>query len=358
MEFKEKSANNWSLFSSERSAIMGFAILWIMIFHSEFHLWGNPLLLEIQSRGNMGVDIFLLMSGVGLYYSAERMQKTKAHPWFTFFQKRLIRIMPATIICLGIWYLYSRYTRWKTSIIRFVLDVTSASFWIDGGAPWMGGWYISLIFVLYLIYPLLFSLITESDYRKNAFRAALLIILDIALNTWICVAFPEWFEKVNITLGRVPVFIVGCFVAPSVKSKRPMPKGIALAALPTALICLYVLHRYLDVLTPFALWRYIYGIAAFCLTIVFGFAFHAIHDSSVVRVLRFFGNYTLELYLIHTHLVIIMCEQLLKYWKHDDMVKIAALLLSFGLSVLLHKVISFAVRKLSFKPSIMVQLNR
>ena len=68
---------HWGLVSKYRSQLFGFAILWIMCMHSrEF----TPLLDDaILSQyilydgiilvGGVGVDIFLFLSGVGLYYA-------------------------------------------------------------------------------------------------------------------------------------------------------------------------------------------------------------------------------------------------------------------------------------------------
>ena len=71
---------HWGLVSKYRSQLFGFAILWIMCMHSrEF----TPLLDDaILSQyilydgiilvGGVGVDIFLFLSGVGLYYAQEK----------------------------------------------------------------------------------------------------------------------------------------------------------------------------------------------------------------------------------------------------------------------------------------------
>lgn len=71
---------HWGLVSQYRSQLFGFAILWIMCMHSrEF----TPLLDDaILSQyilydgiilvGGVGVDIFLFLSGVGLYYAQEK----------------------------------------------------------------------------------------------------------------------------------------------------------------------------------------------------------------------------------------------------------------------------------------------
>lgn len=56
--------------SKYRSELMGWAIIWIMMLHFRFiHI--KPLGFLAQ-YGFAGVDIFMLVSGFGLYYSLEK----------------------------------------------------------------------------------------------------------------------------------------------------------------------------------------------------------------------------------------------------------------------------------------------
>ena len=61
---------SWKSLSKFRSEIMGLACLWVILHHNSFD-W--PKALEALERfalyGNLGVDIFLLLSGVGLYFA-------------------------------------------------------------------------------------------------------------------------------------------------------------------------------------------------------------------------------------------------------------------------------------------------
>ena len=63
--------NYVTLLSKHRSAIMGFAILWIMLFHLHVSVDFTPFMI-IKRLGYGGVDIFLFLSGFGLYYSCSK----------------------------------------------------------------------------------------------------------------------------------------------------------------------------------------------------------------------------------------------------------------------------------------------
>lgn len=68
---------NWGLISKYRNQLFGLAIIWIMLMHSneftpikENRFLSRYLLYDGWIRvGGIGVDIFLFLSGVGLYYA-------------------------------------------------------------------------------------------------------------------------------------------------------------------------------------------------------------------------------------------------------------------------------------------------
>lgn len=51
---------------------MGLAILWVMFFHSSIKI-DNFILNVLKIIGYGGVDIFLMISGLGLYYAYKKI---------------------------------------------------------------------------------------------------------------------------------------------------------------------------------------------------------------------------------------------------------------------------------------------
>jgi peptidoglycan/LPS O-acetylase OafA/YrhL len=102
---------------------MGLSIIWVMFFHSSYAVGTYPIISKIKGYGNMGVDFFLLLSAIGLFYSM-----TKKGSVLAFYKKRAWRILPATIICLTPWIIYLSYTGRNISVTRFTLDITSLGF--------------------------------------------------------------------------------------------------------------------------------------------------------------------------------------------------------------------------------------
>ena len=85
--------NIYGLISKHRSELMGVAIIIVMLFHLDFNIDRFPFSLinyPITICGSIGVDIFLLVSGFGLYLSLQQN-----NDFISYFKKRLIRILPA-----------------------------------------------------------------------------------------------------------------------------------------------------------------------------------------------------------------------------------------------------------------------
>ncbi len=87
--------------SLARAFLYGFAILWIMFFHSNF-VCTNPVLSWIKTHGNCGVDIFFLLSGISLYFSYTKNRDPKR-----FYKNRFKRVLPYFIFLYGGYFIVS-----------------------------------------------------------------------------------------------------------------------------------------------------------------------------------------------------------------------------------------------------------
>ncbi len=335
-----------SLLSKHRTKIMGFAMLWIMLFHCSGDFRDIPVVGLIKYYGNVGVDMFLVLSGIGLYYSAAKLSKASDGPgWiWRFYGKRILRILPATIICLLPWYLYLG-RGCVDNIGRFIFDITSLSFFADGQNR---GWYAALSLLLYFVYPLIYLVISASS-KKDGSKARLwaamffMIAADICINICIFRAFPESFSYLDIALCRIPVFIAGCFLAVPVKAgKEITPWCIGLfAALAT--FCVFVLEKYSDMLQGAGTWRYLYGIAGLCMCFILSFLFEKLRWKWLHSIFDFTGKYTLELYLTHTQFLTVFLD--LAYANFGESFAVtmacngAAVIASFLAAVLLRKIL-------------------
>ena len=127
--------------STYRSELMGWAILWIMMLHFDFNQI-KPLGF-IAQYGYAGVEIFILVSGFGVFFSLE-----KDNSIIRFYKKRLLRIFP-TYYLLGI---IASLLLFHDSILSYLFRYSTIGFW-TGGIYWE--WYIPSIVMLYIIAPVL-----------------------------------------------------------------------------------------------------------------------------------------------------------------------------------------------------------
>jgi peptidoglycan/LPS O-acetylase OafA/YrhL len=175
-----------------RSELMGWSIIWIMMLHFTFiHI--KPLGF-IAQYGFAGVDIFMFLSGFGLFYSLDK----ESQLW-PFYRKRLLRIFP-TYYILGA---FASILLFHDSFFGYLFRYSTIGFW-TGGLFWE--WYIPSIVVLYLFAPLIKKLIDNN----------LLSILTCLTILVLCISYyivsheivgakdPHFFF-----LYRIPAFILG-----------------------------------------------------------------------------------------------------------------------------------------------------
>ena len=79
-----------------RDEIKGAAILWVVFFHAQLRLGG--LLYDVQKIGYGGVDMFLFLSGFGLYHSLSRDADAGR-----YLLRRARRLLPAYLPFCVVW---------------------------------------------------------------------------------------------------------------------------------------------------------------------------------------------------------------------------------------------------------------
>lgn len=158
IEIHTVSINNISKYRTE---LMGVAAILILFCHAPGNNVMMPALMEkILSYGNVGVDMFLLLSGMGLFYSLNKKPaSTSLLSWYT---KRFIRILiPYWLILIP--YLIYKVCDRGYSLDDVFLNLTAMSYWLSGD----GDWFISLILLLYIITPPCLQLLTNKRAIKD-----------------------------------------------------------------------------------------------------------------------------------------------------------------------------------------------
>ena len=190
--------NTLALINRYRSPIMGFAALWIVFFHFWQPLFaeGAPAALfyaeNVTKRlGFEGVDMFFLLSGMGLTYSIGK------HSLGGFYLRRLRRL---AIPFVAVAALRAVCERWGWRAFLFV--VSGANFFV--GNMYFFLWFVTAIAVLYLVFPLYWRFFSRSR-SKPRFTALFIVVWYLCSIPMLKVFRPVVFMAIT----RVPTFVLG-----------------------------------------------------------------------------------------------------------------------------------------------------
>ena len=185
----------WRHFSKYRSAVMGIAMLSIMLSHQRF-LHGLPWNV-FEVYGHWGVDIFLFLSGMGM------VRSLSIHPIREFYFRRFKRLVPICIFCGALKYFIFLIVGEPIRNLEVGLHIGFLSvFSLDL-------WFIYSIVIYYLLSPLLFRVLKS----HSLLIMFLVYVLSIGMQHFFAekVGY-EWLNPLGIilyTAERLPVFMVG-----------------------------------------------------------------------------------------------------------------------------------------------------
>lgn len=318
---------SWKSLSKFRTEIMGFTCLWIMLHHNIFD-WPKAFypLQKLANYGNLGVDIFLLLSGVGLYYAWAKQPKLR-----DFYARRFVRILvPYLLFAVPYWALWDLHLG-KGS---FLLDVTQLSLPLRGI---ISTWYIPAIGVMYLCYPLIARFLFSGDRWTRA-----VILCGGVMMGCLYLNYSESviYDNCEIALTRTVIFLIGCALGKSVKDGEEMPSHYpALGLLWIILNGIFRQHTKLS-----AVWiRFSYVPLCLSVCVVLVWVLERLeHFGGLRSFLRFFGERSLELYLTHLLIRNVFYHYIpIKQFDQWGILTYAIILaLALVVSILMHPVIN------------------
>ena len=288
----------FSLISRHRSAIMGFAALWIIFFHVWEPVFGNISGLSfaeafIKRIGFCGVDIFFFLSGIGMVFAIEKSTLP------VFYYRRIKRLI-LPFLLVGILRVFTN--NW--SIVKFFKAVSGYSFYFSNIYTLL--WFAPAIITFYLLFPLYYRLMKKSG---NA-----VIFTFTVIELWLLFSVKangimrrDLFGFTN----RIPVFLIGIlFACVSKNHKIIWDKSTAVLSAVTL-----ALGAYLAYLTNFAdMFLIVQSSNSFLPNLLMTLALCPllafIFDKCAFmgKIFKFFGLFTLEFYCIQEWLA----EQIMK----------------------------------------------
>lgn len=314
---------------------MGAAMLFVILFHVALDR-GDPFY-GLRRCGNVGVDIFLFLSGVGLWFA---WTKTPAPSVAHFYRRRLLRILPTWLVCSTAFYLpdYLGPQRFSKNLVDLIGDITiNWDFWLHDELTF---WYVPAIMLLYLLAPWYMRLIQ----RYPVYRwLPLLMVVWCVMVQWV-LPIHHAVGHIEIFWSRVPIFFLGINMGDMVKKKQTLDgQGIWMVwimfamALWSSIWLEQVKHGHF----PLFIERMLY-IPLTVTTIILLNRLFRRTPQWFNKSMAWFGMLSLEAYLIHIQFVLRPIEHYhLGYWPTFAL----TVVITMPLALLLHTSVTYIEKK-------------
>ena len=275
---------------------MGFAILWIMLFHLRVPT-DLAVIDFIRSVGYGGVDIFLFLSGFGLYFSMSR----KNFEIKKYYRSRFFRIVPEYWVVIGFVFL-AQMDFSARAFYLLICKATTLGYWIGYRDE---SWFISCILFLYAIYPIYFKLFKKYGLKASFhfIGAGFSLMLIYALT---CIFFYDsknYGGFIILTYARIPIFFIGAIFGHWAKdgcniklTKRLKVIGLSAAIIASVALVFFQTFLFYALQTcSLAYLPYIIITPVLCILLAKFFDKY----KTVDKIFTVFGLMSLELYLCH-----------------------------------------------------------
>lgn len=275
----------WKNLSDNRTAIMGMSIISIILFHQHFI---NVFPYGIFHRcGYWGVDVFLLLSGMGQFSSFQ------AHSLSTFYQRRFMRIIPSCLACGII----------KCIMQIFIEGPDSLSHIEISEIICMDLWFVRAIIFYYAISPAIIVAI-----KKNASITIMLIAVIYFING----LFFRIHDASSFTwiVERIFVFSVGILLASKQELINRTAISLSFIFFCVAFCFVLITERAIIIsnqtLNTFLMFAVAIGTVSL---LQIGNIIIKHTPLFIIRMLVFCGKLSLEIYLVHEYLMFVVMEK-------------------------------------------------
>ena len=336
--YKKQITLSYSIFSYYRTALMGIAILGVMILHgirwagiedSLFDKIVSPFARIAFTEG------FVFLSGLGLYYSFSKNSNLKE-----FYMKRWYRLMVPFLIMATPFYLYSLLD--DGDIMRFLLNESTLYFWIFGNN---GMWYISISVLLYIIFPFIYKfMFIDNNNKTITLRALLLILLSITTVVGISLVSPEYYKMTSIGIDKLPIFIIGMLIGYYAKMSYKLTVFYLVFCGVLVILTLFA-KKADDYFIPY------YEMSARLLLMPLTcIVLDWLKPKRIISILEWFGKYSLELYVLHMFIKKMMFGTIMYLDIPTNILPIFLTISTITLSILacapVHRAIDVVIKKI------------
>ena len=318
-----------------RQPIMGYAICLVLFVHIFFmdlltegssNLWWEKL----RQMGSSGVDIFLVVSAFGLYYSMKKNPSARV-----FYRKRIVRLLPMILIGFAIGYAaqfmadVGEGRRVPTIVIKMAFYFRHYFYSL---------WFLYLLFYLYLCFPVIFHYLESAPTEQaRCQRSRLLMLVAILMSVMMGLSFwdlgiKDMYGTLMSACFRLPIFLTGIYII----YRLPVTTYIYRShwVFLVSLAVSYLSSRLYPAIQYFA-----FGFMT--LSVIKYLVWVFSHVKWLCAVFSFLGRYTLEIYVMHMYVY----SHITNYLPSRSITTLAvAVALSILFAIVLHYIIQFGGR--------------
>lgn len=334
----------YSVLSKYRSELMGMAMLWVMIFHAWNLDTGISLFQYIRALGFGGVDIFIVLSAMGLVMSLDRRDQE----YGTFMARRAGRILPAYFVVM---LPYTLFCIWRgtADLAALIWNSSLLNYWVRAKGSF--NWYVCGIMLFYAITPFCYHKLKKARHKTLWTAAAVaggLLITRILIDC-------NYWGHLDVAY-RIPVYFLGLLMGFYVVEDRAVGWKDALfwcvslgAGLAYALSCerLSELWRYLPLCHMFLLTT-----LPMCLTACL--CFEKLPLGWLRKGLRLVGENSLEIYLLNVSFFseLELLQGLCGFGPSNRLYFLLAIPVNILLGVVLHRAVAAGRKALAARSAV------
>ncbi len=339
--------------SKYRSAIMGLSICMIMFCHGTVNLSGTSgtVYSILMQFSQVGVDIFLLVSGLGCFYSLSKDNKL-----LSFYYKRGSRILIPYALVISLWAVLQVLLPVESSLVGFIYRYCLVTFFLRGE---LSAWYVAAVLVLYAIAPFLYKLI-----KKGKHYALVMIVLPIIIASVMHYSATVLdAEKIAYALKvvseifviRIPVFVVGMLIGEKIIcGNNPKISLKLVVGVFSVFIVLFLLNTlafpgYKWFFSQWFISRFLYLFISVCVALFAACFFNKFANSKIHSVFLWLGSLTFEIYLIHEKILSATDKYLIGLTGSNIVDSVISNALAIAIAIvcglLCHKIVEFILSK-------------
>lgn len=285
---------SYGLLSKYRSELMGAAMLWVMLFHAFDLDLGWSVLNAVRAAGFGGVDIFIVLSAMGLTVSICRKEQS----YGAFLIRRGERILPAYFAVMLPYTLF-QILYYGMPWSALVFNSTLLSYWVHCSGAF--NWYVSGIMLFYLLTPPCVRLLRGQKRRERA------VAVGVAVSVGVCqLLMREGYWQYVDVFYRVPLFLLGILLGLYLAEEKPFGRRDAIfwvlwlaVGVGYAVVVTRNNAAESGIFTPLC---HLFLFTTVPLCLIAGFLFERLPLGVLRRALRFVGERSLEIYLLNVSL--------------------------------------------------------